>query len=373
MNKHPDDYVFGIDKDIQDKMRAKFDPDRQAACQAWIEALTGKEFSDEGFHANLKDGILLCKAVNKIKKKSVKKINKGKMAFTQRENIVNYLNACKKLGMRDTDCFVSQDLFEGDNMVAVIDQIYALGALSRKTDGFDGPYFGVKFADENKREFTEEQIKAGKKFVPLQNAGSIAVEKSKGTDKIVMYAKAGTELGKSKGGISQQNAGSIAVDKGKGTDKIVKYGLVGQNMGESVDKSGISQQNAGSIAVDKGKGTDNIVKYGLVGQDMGESVDKSGVSQQNAGSIAIEKEKGTDHIVKYGKVGQDMGKSTGGTSQQNAGSIAIEKEKGTDHIVRYGKVGQELGESVGGTSQQNEGSVERSKGKKLDNVSRALN
>merc|ERR1712141_779315 len=225
---------------------------------------------------------------------SVKKINKNKMAFKQRENIVNYLDACKKLGMRDTDCFVSQDLFEGDNMVAVIDQIYALGALSRKTKGFEGPYFGVKFADENKREFTEEQIKAGKKFVPLQNAGS------------------------------------IAVDKGKGTDKIVKYGLVGQDMGESVDESGVSQQNAGSIAIEKEKGTDHIVKYGKVGQDMGKST--GGTSQQNAGSIAIEK--GTDHIVRYGKVGQELGESVGGTSQQNEGSVERSKGKKLDNVSR---------------------------------------
>merc|ERR1712165_131328 len=115
-------------------------------------------------------------------------------------------------------------------------------------------------------------------------------------DKIVMYAKAGTELGKSKGGISQQNAGSIAVDKGKGTD--------------------------------------HIVKYGLVGQDMGESVDMGGVSQQNAGSIAIEKEKGTDHIVRYGKVGQELGESVGGTSQQNEGSVERSKGKKLDNVSR---------------------------------------
>jgi len=335
MNKHPDDYVFGLDKDVQDKMRAKFDPERQDACQAWIEEVTGEEMGEDSFQEWLKSGVVLCKLINKIKKKSVRKINKNKMAFKQMENIQNYNNACKKIGMRDGDCFVSQDLYEGDNLVAVIDQIYALGALSRKVDGFEGPFFGVKFADENKREFTEEQLQAAKKIVPLQNAGSIQVEKSKGTDKIVMYGKAGADLGKSVGGISQQNAGSIEVDKGKGTD--------------------------------------HIVKYGLVGQDMGESVDKSGISQQNAGSIAIEKEKGTDHIVKYGKVGQELGASTGGVSQQNAGSIAVEKEKGTDHIVRYGKVGQELGESSGGVSQLNEGSLATDKGNKLDSVSRALN
>jgi len=332
MNKHPDDYCFGIDKDIQDKMRAKFDPERQAQCQAWIEELIGESFPDD-FHTSLKSGVRLCKALNVIKPKSVRKINKGKMAFTQRENIVNFLNGCKKIGMNDQDCFVTQDLFEGDNMVSVIDQIFALGACARKVKTFEGPQFGIKFSDENKRTFTKEQIAAGKCIVPLQNAGSIAVEKSKGTDAIVLYGKAGTELGKASSAISQQNAGSIAVEKSKGTDHIVKYGIVGQDMGKSC----------------------------------------GGVSQQNAGSIAVEKSKGTDHIVKYGIVGQAMGKSVGGISQQNAGSIAVEKSKGTDSIVSYGKVGQEMGESVGGVSQINEGSLQTSKDKKLDSISRALN
>merc|ERR1719498_789304 len=125
MNKHPDDYVFGMDKDIQNKIKAKFDPERQAQAQAWIEQLTGKTFPSDSFHESLKDGTLLCELINKIKPGSVKKIAVTKMVFKQRENIVQYLDACKKIGMKESDCFVTQDLFEGDNMVVVVDQIFA--------------------------------------------------------------------------------------------------------------------------------------------------------------------------------------------------------------------------------------------------------
>jgi len=349
MNKHPDDYVFGLDETCQNRMKAKYDPELEAAARLWLETVTETDFSTYNedvekkhneFHRALYDGVLLCKALNVITKNMdgkriyVKKIKKSKAPFLCRQNITLYMKACKALGMKETDCFVSQDLFEGANLVSVIDQINALGAISRKKElNYAGPKFGVKMAEENKREFTEEQLRKGRTIVPLQNAGSIAVEKSKGTDHIVMYGKAGTELGESKGGVSQQNAGSIAVEKSKGTDHIVKYGMVGQAMGESV----------------------------------------GGVSQQNAGSIAVEKSKGTDHIVKYGIVGQEHGESVGGVSQQNAGSIAVEKSKGTDHIVRYGKVGQELGESCGGVSHVNEGSLTTGKEKKLDSISRALN
>merc|ERR1712025_296398 len=238
----------------------------------------------------LKDGRILCQLINKIKPKTARKVGKSKAPFVCRENICKYLEGCKKLGMIETDCFVATDLYDGHNKIAVIDEITCLGSISRDVKGFDGPYLGPKKSKENKREFSEETLAKGRSFVPLQNAGSIAVEKESGTDHIVMYGKAGTELGKSVGGISQQNAGSIETDKGKGTDHIVMYGKVGQDMGKSV--GGISQQNAGSIAVEKEKGTDSIVMYGKVGQEMGKSV--GGVSQQNAGSIAVEKEKGTD-------------------------------------------------------------------------------
>jgi hypothetical protein len=36
MNKHGD-YVFGMDKDIQDRIKAKFNPEKRDQCQQWIE------------------------------------------------------------------------------------------------------------------------------------------------------------------------------------------------------------------------------------------------------------------------------------------------------------------------------------------------
>jgi predicted DNA-binding WGR domain protein len=330
MNKHPDDYVFGLDKDIQNKIAAKFDPEKQAQAQAWVETLTGEKFPGS-FHESLKDGILLCKALNVIKPGLIQKINTGQMPFVQRENIVNYLEGCKKLGMKVIDCFVTQDLYEGDNLVAVIDQIFALGALSRSVEGFDGPFLGVKFAEENRREFSEEQIIAGKQAIPLQNAGSIPVEKDKGTDQIVRYGKVGQEMGHASSEVSQQVGGSIEIEKDKGTDFIVRYGKVGQEMGQA--SSELSQQNAGSLEVDKGKGTDTIVRYGKVGQEMGHASSES--SQQNAGSIEVDKGKGTDTIVRYGKVGQEMGNSVSGdVPLHNAGSVEVEKDKHLDSINR---------------------------------------
>lgn len=343
MNKHADDYVFGIDKDIQARMRAKYDDEKQnqqLQAQEWIQSLVSDtEFStsEDGFERlgkmqeSLKSGVVLCKLINIIKPDSIKKIYESNMPFKQRENIVAYLTACQALGMPEHDCFVTQDLFEGDNMIAVIDQIFRLGSITMNLEGYTGPSIGVKTSDKNVREFSDEVL--NQVVVPMTSQGSIAIEKNKGTDSIVLYGKVGAELGHSVGGVSQMHEGGITVEKNKGTDQIVRYGKVGQEMGKSV----------------------------------------GGVSQMHEGSIHIEKEKGTDQIVRYGKVGQEMGESAGGVSQLNEGSIAIEKEKGTDNIVRYGKVGQEMGVSAGGVSQLNEGSLTTEKDGHLDSISRAVN
>jgi len=250
-----------LDKDLQDKMNAKFDKGKMDQARAWIESVHGTAFPGDtvdDFLAHLKSGVVLCEMINKIKAKSVKKVKDSKMPFVQRENIVNYLEGSKKLGLKETDCFVTQDLFEGDNAGAVVDQLFSLGAASRDVADFQGPYLGVKFAKENVREFSEEVIVAGKCIHSQQTAGSVAVEKEKGTDSIVSYGKVGQEMGKSVGGVTQQTAGSIAVEKEKGTDSIVQYGKVGQEMGKASGE--ISQQNAGSVDTGRQGNIDMITR-----------------------------------------------------------------------------------------------------------------
>ena len=50
-----------------------------------------------------------------------------------------------------------------------------LTIVQAQKNGYDGPVIGVKMAEENKREFTEEQLTEGKKVIGLQygtNRGS---------------------------------------------------------------------------------------------------------------------------------------------------------------------------------------------------------
>ena len=59
------------------------------------------------------------------------KINTSKMAFKQMENIGLFLQACENYGVNKVDLFQTVDLYEGQNMNAVINGIHALGRKVR--------------------------------------------------------------------------------------------------------------------------------------------------------------------------------------------------------------------------------------------------
>jgi len=130
-------YAYGLDHDIQQKLASKFDSGKADAVRVWIESVTKRSLNRD-LHEALKSGVVLCELINGIWPGSVPKINQGSMPFVQRENIVAYLSACKSKGMRETDCFVTGDLYEAQNMVQVVDQLCALGQLA-STKGFRGP------------------------------------------------------------------------------------------------------------------------------------------------------------------------------------------------------------------------------------------
>lgn len=295
MNKSKD--PSGMNKEIQDRICAKFDPDRRDQAQEWLVELTGVPF-EKDFQEELKSGIYLCNAINVIKPKTIKakKISKKTNAFACRSNIEHYLKACIKLGVPEGDNFETNDLYDDHDIGAVVSQIFSLGAACKGVDGYEGPSFGVKYATKNERNFSEETLREGRKIVPLQSAGSIQHE-----NKDVL-------------------------------DKINRYGRIGEEMGESVDKSGISQQNAGSIQVEKEIRTDQIVRYGKDDKKMSENV-SSEISQQNAGGIERDTTSKSDQIIKYGKM-DSMMTSSSAPSQQSVGSIQTDKGNTLDSVSR---------------------------------------
>lgn len=101
--------------------------------------------------------------MNAIKPGTVTKINKLKMPFMHMENINFFLKGCESMGVPVYDLFHTADLYEGKNIRQVVLCIHSLGraVTSKPPPGFNGPYLGAKLATQNRRTFTEEQLRRG--------------------------------------------------------------------------------------------------------------------------------------------------------------------------------------------------------------------
>lgn len=134
--------------------------------------MTGEKVSrSEPFEKVLKDGVILCNLANKIKPGSVKRINKKGSNFVLMENHAAFQKAMKAFGVPEEEIFQTVDLFEARNVKSVVKGLIALGR-TLQAQGWDGPTLGPKMSEENKREFSEELLHAGRQgHIGLQ-AGS---------------------------------------------------------------------------------------------------------------------------------------------------------------------------------------------------------
>jgi len=164
---------YGLSAELKQKQEAKYDPEEAKKCLSWINQVTSagldvnKCRTDDEFAELLKDGQALCKLINAIAPGSVGRINTMSATFKQRENIEMYLAGCSKFGLIESDLFQVNDLYEMKNVYMVIDNCYSLSGLAQKK-GWRGPSLGVKHASQNKREFDEATLNAGKNVISLQ-------------------------------------------------------------------------------------------------------------------------------------------------------------------------------------------------------------
>lgn len=150
---------YGMTAELKEKQAAKYDPQLERQARDWLEAVVGEPFPPGSFHEALKDGVYLCKVINKLQPGSVPKINTGKMAFKMMENIGKFLDAITAYGVTKHESFQTVDLFEGENMVQVVNGIHALGRKAQ-SKGYTGPTLGPKEAAKNVRAHdpTEQKI-----------------------------------------------------------------------------------------------------------------------------------------------------------------------------------------------------------------------
>ncbi|RLN95297.1 hypothetical protein BBJ28_00012483 [Nothophytophthora sp. Chile5] len=158
-------------------------PTPEEEAQVWIEEVLSEKFL-ASFGDSLKDGVILCTLMNKIKPGLIPRIQNSPMPFKQMENVSSFLRACRSLGVAEFDLFETVDLFELKNIGQVVQCIHALGrTLQKNVPEYDGPRLGVKESTVNRRQFSEAQLREAATAVPVLAHGSQSVMERRAFDR----------------------------------------------------------------------------------------------------------------------------------------------------------------------------------------------
>jgi len=190
----------GLTRELEHKTRGKYDADIAEKVCSWFNDVCrkgesqfvvdfGGDYSWDNTQAKLKDGKLLLATANKVSGKTTK-IQTMNTPFKLMENINNFLEKAKGIGVLDSDLFQTVSLVDGKDMTGVIN---GMDAFARKTIKLGKPdipkYDGPIEAEANRREFTEEQLKSGQNVIGLQmgtNKGATASGVSFGASRKIM-------------------------------------------------------------------------------------------------------------------------------------------------------------------------------------------
>uniref|UniRef100_A0A8R1HJ83 Calponin-homology (CH) domain-containing protein n=1 Tax=Caenorhabditis japonica TaxID=281687 RepID=A0A8R1HJ83_CAEJA len=150
----------GIALEAQQKIYEKYDKNLAGDILQWVQGITGQSFDTNGDAENFvrvfQDGSLLCNLANALKPGSVKKVNTSAMAFKKMENISFFLKFAEEF-VQKSELFQTVDLYEGQDPNAVL---ICLASLARKAEKFGRDGLGPKEAQGDRREWTDEQLKA---------------------------------------------------------------------------------------------------------------------------------------------------------------------------------------------------------------------
>jgi hypothetical protein len=157
---------MSLDRDLQRRSQAKYD-DRflsmEKEAREWIEQVLGEPLlpADRDLCDCLKDGVALCKLVNKVSP-GASKYKVSSMPFVQMENISQFLAFASRLGMPPHDSFQTIDLYERKNVFQVIQALHTFSRFAVQKGDLDAPVLGPKLATSRTMEFTEEQLREAK-------------------------------------------------------------------------------------------------------------------------------------------------------------------------------------------------------------------
>ncbi|XP_039247802.2 transgelin-2-like [Styela clava] len=169
---------FGLTRETDEKLRAKYLVEDEQKIAKWIHKRTGREFTGRGqdeFRDFLMDGHVLCALYNSFKYGKDLKPNDGSKVKLQAmrnmkesENIEMFLKAAEGMGMKRLDMFQTVNIRDNQNMSQVLSTLLALANVA-KARGVDGDLsIATKIAQENPREFDEQTQREGRNIIGLQ-------------------------------------------------------------------------------------------------------------------------------------------------------------------------------------------------------------
>lgn len=175
------------------QVAGKREPSQEIEAQQWIETVLQEKFPPAvSYEDALRDGVLLCKLMNKLQPGLITKINTSGGDYKFMDNLNQFQKACTKYGVPDVDLFQAVDLMEKKNISQVTNTIFAIGRTTYKHPEWKGCCLGPKPAEENKRNFTEEQLRAGEGLIGLQagsNKGATQAGQNFGATRKILLGK----------------------------------------------------------------------------------------------------------------------------------------------------------------------------------------
>ncbi|KAM3582073.1 Protein kinase of the Mitotic Exit Network [Umbelopsis sp. WA50703] len=107
-------------------MRLEQQKNDQLAAVQFLENTLDCSISIDNLHAELKDGVLLCNLVNKLRPDTIKQVGAKDLPFIKMDNITRFLQGARKLGLNTAQLFETIDLFEAKDMTAVVNTILTI-------------------------------------------------------------------------------------------------------------------------------------------------------------------------------------------------------------------------------------------------------
>lgn len=138
----------------------------EAEIGLWIESLIDDCIPPKAFDELLRDGVLLCRAINVLQPGSVSKIVKPFTKENYTANVNSFLQAAQKFGVPSDKLFKTEELVEGSNIPNVINTMLTIGRICFEK-GWEGPTLGPKPTGEIKN-WPENILRASEAIIPLQ-------------------------------------------------------------------------------------------------------------------------------------------------------------------------------------------------------------